>query len=81
MVIYVVYLESVADPRFKEGPIGPNRMYWWELVHWLYSIISIPILAIYAFFHAYKYKKTKWFIAMCIVWPLVFLYAWRQAKN
>ena len=79
--VYAIYLQVLPDPRFESGPIGPDRMYLWELIHWAVSSVVVLGLLFAVLVHAYKHKKYKWLALIIFVWPSMFYYAWRHSES
>jgi hypothetical protein len=78
---YALYLQYLPDPRFNSGPIGLDRMYWWEIVHWAIASVVVLVLFFAALGHAYERGKTKWLIFILLVWPSMFYYSWKQSES
>ncbi|MCL6417866.1 hypothetical protein MIB92_19615 [Aestuariirhabdus sp. Z084] len=78
---YAVYLELLPDVRLSAGPIGPEQMYWWEFTHWLSTAVLTLALFVIVMRHAYANKKYGWLAVIVLLWPLLFVYAWRHFKQ
>lgn len=79
MLAYVIYLGQIADPRLEGEGLTPDLMHWWEILHWLSLVVSLPILMLASFYSAFKQREYKWLFVMFFCWPLFFAYAFRNS--
>ena len=76
-IAYMVYLEYFPDPRLDDGSITPQEMHWWELIHWIFLVVSMPLISMLALVHCFRHRRFGWLAGIFLFWPLVLIYTWK----
>lgn len=78
MWTYFGSLDFIGDSRMIDHKLTYDEMYWWEGLIMLQGMMLTFVVYFSSIFHSFGKNKKKWGFLIILIWPLAFIYAWRE---
>jgi len=78
MLVYVIALFALGDPRAQDLKIDKSEMNVFEAVWLGATFVGITFVWLRSVWRSFCSQHTGWFLAVLLFWPATAIYVWKR---